>query len=223
MSQQEESGFFWPSFADLMTSLFFVMLVLYVITVVILKEKENAIEVKAKQYERILEIEQALANLDEEYFEYNEGSKRYRLKIDVQFSSGSSNIYELDRVTLNRLRDAGNSLRKTLKEIISENPNVNYLLIVEGNTQISTYKNGPYQGLRNIDATPNVGYILSYERALALSNYWKSKDIDFAEIENCEIMLVGSGYYGKSRDRYNEENNRKFSIQITAKVGDLVE
>lgn len=223
MSSKEENNFFWPGYADLMTSLFFIMLVLYVLTVVILKHKERAIEVKAKQYERIQEIEKALTKLDERYFEYDDQSKRYRLKIDVQFKSGSSNIYELDRSTLEKLEDAGRSLQELLQKITSENSSVNYLLIVEGNTQISRYRSGAYKGKRNIDATPNVGYVLSYERALALSNYWKSRNLMFSDMDNCEIMLVGSGYFGKSRDQQNEENNRKFSIQITAKVGDIVE
>ena len=48
-------------------------------------------------------------------------------------------------------------------------------------------------------------------------------DIKLNEIPNCEMILVGSGYFGNSRDLIDEKNNRRFSIQITAKVGDLVE
>lgn len=88
---------------------FFVMLVLYVFTVVILKKKEKAlmeleynyqaIQVKAKQFERIQEIEKALTQLDDDYFEYDDKSKRYRLKVDVRFTPNSADIYQMDEGT----------------------------------------------------------------------------------------------------------------------------
>lgn len=207
---------------------FFVMLVLYVFTVVILKKKEKAlmeleynyqaIQVKAKQFERIQEIEKALTQLDDDYFEYDDKSKRYRLKVDVRFTPNSADIYQMDEGTRGRLVEAGKSLSNLLKEITSENPNVNYLLIVEGNTQWVKLTDR-----WNYELIPNLGYELSYKRALALSNFWKTQQLDFNKIGNCEIMLVGSGYFGKSRDNSNKGNNRKFSIQITAKVWDIIE
>jgi hypothetical protein len=33
-------------------------------------------------------------------------------------------------------------------------------------------------------------------------------------------MIVGSGYFGKSRE-LNEDENRKFTIQITPKIGEV--
>ena len=90
-----------------------------------------------------------------------------------------------------------------------------YLLIIEGNTQRTE---------RNYIDIPNEGYKLSYRRALGLYNFWKSMDLDFRKIgEQCEIIIAGSGYFGQSRDLKNERNNRRFTIQITSKVGKLIE
>lgn len=40
-------------------------------------------------------------------------------------------------------------------------------------------------------------------------------------MNHCEILMAGSGYYGKSR-LANENENRKFTIQITPKVGEML-
>ena len=45
--KEKKHDFFWPSYADLMTSLFFIMLVLFVLTVMMLKaEQKNLIQQK---------------------------------------------------------------------------------------------------------------------------------------------------------------------------------
>ena len=44
MSKQKKESFFWTSFSDLMTSLFFIMLVLFVLTVALLHKRMVEIE-----------------------------------------------------------------------------------------------------------------------------------------------------------------------------------
>ena len=61
--KEKDSGFFWPSFTDLMTSLFFIMLVLYVLTFIKLQSEKKATE---KQLNKIKEIEKALKALPSE-------------------------------------------------------------------------------------------------------------------------------------------------------------
>ena len=47
--------------------------------------------------------------------------------------------------------------------------------------------------------------------------------LDFRDLgSQCEIIIAGSGYFGYSRDVDNESNNRKFSIQVTSKVGKIL-
>jgi outer membrane protein OmpA-like peptidoglycan-associated protein len=88
---------------------------------------------------------------------------------------------------------------------------ISYLLIIEGHAQRSIYNHVP-----NWMSDPDRGYELSYQRALALKNYWNEIGYDFNSFYNCEILVVGSGYFGKSRD-IDEKKNKRFTIQITPK------
>ena len=204
----ESSGFFWPSFADLMTSLFFIMLVLYILTYLKLTNQQRATEQQLREIKR---IQEAVKALPAEYFIYDPLNQRYILNLNVNFSSNSSNIHDLNKSVLDDLLEAGKSISSLLKQLNSNNSTVSYLLIVEGNTQRSH---------DNYLKMPDVGYKLSYQRSLALVNYWQNNGLDFKEISNCELMIVGSGYFGKARDS-NEEENRKFTIQITPKIGEI--
>lgn len=191
------------------------MLVLYVITFSILRVKQNQIEADARQLNEIKNIQTALENLDTSYFAFDAFNKRYRMKIDVSFNSGSADILDITPSIRQEVYEAGLELYEQVKEITAANPNVDYLLVIEGNTQRSDF---------NWVRIPDVGYNLSYKRALALFNYWKGRGLDFREIgPQCELIIAGSGYFGYSRDSINEVNNRKFSIQITSKVGKLID
>ena len=68
-------SFFWASYADLMSSLFFIMLVLFVLTVVMLqkqvKEMERMKEATEAEMKKIKEIQNAISNIDPTYFAYN--------------------------------------------------------------------------------------------------------------------------------------------------------
>lgn len=211
----KKTGFFWVSYADLMTSLFFVMLVLYVVTFVILQAEVGKIEADAEIKQKIEKIQKALQSLDKQYFEFDDVNKRYKLKTDVQFGGGSDKITDIPLELREEIFQAGRELYGKIEKITINNPDVDYLLIIEGNTQRTE---------TNYKEIPNLGYRLSYGRALALYNYWKSRGIDFRELgTQCEIILAGSGYFGQSRDLNNERKNRKFTIQITSKIGKLLE
>ena len=81
MAEKKSKSFFWASYADLMTSLFFVMLMLFVVAVVELNKKNvelqttnTTIEIEKEKLEAQLlkaqEIENATLGLESEYFEY---------------------------------------------------------------------------------------------------------------------------------------------------------
>lgn len=211
----KKTGFFWVSYGDLMTSLFFVMLVLYVITFVILQAEVGKVKADAEKLKTIEKIQAALQNLDKQYFEFDDVNKRYKLKVDAQFNPGSDKITDIKSDNREEIFLAGNELFNKIKVIISENPNVDYLLIIEGNTQRTE---------TNYQYIPDEGYRLSYKRALSLYNFWKSRGLDFRELGGqCEIILAGSGYFGHSRDLSDERKNRRFTIQITSKVGKLIQ
>lgn len=213
----KKSNFFWVGYSDLLTSLFFIMLVLYAITLVILGEKQSRLEVAKRQVEEIKRIEQALQQLDKKYFQFD-SNKRYRLKTEVQFKGGKHDITDIPLQKREELYKAGKELYQRISEITETNRDIEYLLIIEGNAARKLEGNN-----WNWETHPDVGYILSYKRALALYNYWKSRGLDFRSIgSQCEVIIAGSGYFGSSRDEKKEQNNKKFTIQITSKVGKLI-
>ena len=72
----KKSGFFWVSYADLMTSLFFIMLVLYVISFTILQSKQGVLQAQAEQLEKIKNVQKAIENLDTTYYHFDDENKR---------------------------------------------------------------------------------------------------------------------------------------------------
>jgi hypothetical protein len=57
MRKQKKESFFWTSFSDLMTSLFFVMLVLFVLTIILLHRKIGEQAGTIEELERITQID----------------------------------------------------------------------------------------------------------------------------------------------------------------------
>jgi len=190
------------------------MLVLYVVTTTLLVVEKNKVEADAKQLEEIRNVEKALSKLDTRYFYFSDNNKRYYLNIDVQFPSNKTSINYIPKDKQLKLVEAGRELYQTVEQVIKENPNISYLLVIEGNTQ---------RNKSNYLEYPDVGYNFSYKRALSLYNLWLDHGINFRSFgKQCEIIIAGSGYFGQSRDLDNEDNNRRFTIQITSKVGELI-
>jgi len=205
---------FWPSYADLMTSLFFVMMVLYVLTFVKLKHDQDIFRVDAQRYQKLKDIEKSLSYLDQEYFEFDDENKRYRMKTDMQFRSGSYDINDIPDNQRSELREAGRELYELISTLAKDNPDVSYVIVLEGNTA-----HQKINGVWNYESMPDLGYNLSYSRALSLYNFWRARGYDFKGFDNCEILIAGSGYFGKSRDKRDESKNKKFTIQITGNIG----
>jgi len=104
--------------------------------------------------------------------------------------------------------DVGNKIKSFLKKLNSQNPELSYLLVIEGN-MANTFD-------KRIDKDENYGYLISYQRALSVYKLWLRNNINFRDY-NVEVMLCGSGFNGLCRDAI-EENNKRFSIQIIPKV-----
>jgi outer membrane protein OmpA-like peptidoglycan-associated protein len=207
----KNNNFFWVSYSDLMTSLFFVMMVLFVITVAFLHKQK---EVTEEVLEEIKSVQKALSELDSTYYEFDEINKRYKLNIDVKFPPNSADINGIAYNSRKQLIEAGQVLYEKVSKLIYERDDIDYLIVIEGSTQRLN---------ENYLYNPDGGYKLSYQRSLALVNLWKSNGIDFTSLgDQCEIIIAGSGYFGKSRDK-DENKNRRFTIQITSKIGKLIE
>lgn len=208
MSKQKKESFFWTSYSDLMTSMFFVMLVLFILTIAILHRKMVEIEKERKatqaQLDKIKEIDNAMNNINKQYFEYNEKYKKHILKIEARFDR--EEFEELKIIPQSAIKDlitAGELIRDSIISISSRFPRIQYLLIIEGQASID-------------NATEQHNYELSYKRARTLKMIWDKAKLNFGT--NCEILISGSGTGGTMRDSI-QRNNQRFLIHIVPKPG----
>lgn len=217
MAEKKNKSFFWASYADLMTSLFFVMLMLFVVAVVELNRQKSSIEVQRDDYAAKLtkaqEIENATMGLDSKYFEYQKDYKKHKLTIDVNFPSRESDIILfIPEAIKKQLLDAGWKTKHFIDSTTNKHKGIQYLLIIEGQASKDNY---------------NQNYELSYKRAYSLKKFWESKGILFTD-RNCEVLICGSGDgrqsgTGLMRDTTNELLNQRFLIHILPKPGVIEE
>lgn len=193
---------FWTSYSDLMTNLFFVMLMLFILAIALLHRKVVA---TTNELNKIEEIRRAIENIDTTYFEYNHEYKKHILKTQVRFHSGSSDIKDLPDSIREELIKVRETISAFLNDLYNKDHKASYLLVIEGQASKDTY---------------NLNNQLSYNRALSLYEFWfpNSNKLSFGDFP-CEIVIAGAGYWdGKPRSTLNEDNQR-FLIQIMPKPG----
>jgi hypothetical protein len=200
MKKGKES-FFWTSYSDLMTSLFIIMLVLFVLVIVLLHKR---MEATINELEEIKRVEASTQDLEGEYFSYNKEYEKFILNIDCQFPVREYDINLLDENTRAKLMDAG----QQVKDFLNRHSENQYLVIVEG------------QASANSESWTEFNYDLSFQRALSLVKFWATNPkVKFSD-KNCELQIAGSGDGRLSaktmRDPVNEKNQR-FLIYIIPK------
>ncbi|MBV6403810.1 MAG: hypothetical protein IT228_11930 [Flavobacteriales bacterium] len=205
--KSRDSGFFWPSFTDLMTSLFFIMLVLYVLTYAKLTQQQRIIDeerrVTQEQLNKIKEIQDAVKELPKHYFVYDSTYKRFSLTQDVRFKKMSDMISTQDENYLVGVGSAINTLINTLKtKYVGQD--IKYLVVIEGMASKDGY----------MDNFP-----LSYKRAWAVLKLWQQHGV-VPDQTICEVQIAGSGIGGIGRD-HNETKNQRILIQIVPKIGKI--
>ena len=216
--QNKKESFFWTSYSDLMTSLFFIMLTLFVLVIVLLHKRMEATE---RQLEEIKKVEASTRELDKSnYYSYRKEYKKYVLDVRCFFDELKVDLADLQTDT-GKLREAGVEIQQFLRK----NSANQYLLIIEG------------QASRNSEKQTDQNYRLSFLRALTLMKFWKDVcHIDFGA--NCEIQIAGSGdgrynfgyTGGDGNERFrqldrtlmrergmNEHANQRFIIHILPK------
>lgn len=135
MKARKES-FFWTSYSDLMTSLFLVMLVLFVFVIVILKRNFSQTEVELEEIkkwkEQVTRISNSTEDLqkDSRLFGYMPDYKKFKLNVEVVFGRNIDDIWTLPPATIDDLRNAGHKIREFLLD--EAHRDYQYLLIVEG-------------------------------------------------------------------------------------------
>lgn len=207
--KEKNSGFFWPSFADLMTALFFIMLALYVLTYLKLSNERKIIEKEKKvteqQLKKIKEIQAAVKELPEKYFQYDSIYKRFSLVQNIEFEKMQDVIANNDRAYLIKV---GNSIEKLINDLKVKylDQDIKYVVIIEGMASNDNYSDN---------------YPLSYKRAWAVLKLWQNHGI-VLDPSVCEVQIAGSGVGGIGRfPSHQEFKNQRILIQILPKIGNI--
>lgn len=238
MDASNKHGSFWPSYVDIMTTLFAIMLVLFAVSYSRFKVKQTELEEFKDKYEEIMSIYKAVDNIDPEYFEFNSEYLKHIFKIQVNYQKGQFSLDKLiqDAETINgvpnpeynledaskireQIVEAGNEIKHTIQKLQdndSISSNIKYLVVIEGQASKDGYHNDDYF---NND-------VLSYQRALKLHEYWRdAAGIDFTKMKNCELVIAGSGEEGIPRaPRVSEDDdsrNQRFLIHIVPVIGNI--
>jgi len=197
----KKANFFWASYADLMTSLFFIMLVLFVLAIAMMKRQQQATE---RQLRKIIEIQSAVKELPKDYFAYDSIYKRFSLIENVEFVINTDILKKQSDEKY--LVNVGFSIKKlidTLK-VKYQNQDIKYLILIEGMSSGDNYKNN---------------YLLSYARAWAVKKLWDANNIKL-DPAICEIQISGSGTGGVGRyPKINDKKNQRILIQVIPKIG----
>lgn len=229
MAESKNKNFFWVGYSDLMTNLFFVFLVLFVIVFALVVNNEDEIskyekeiaEYKSQnenlnatveQLKYITQIDEQFSQLNKsEFLEYDATNKTFVAKAlqGKEIFEHESDIIKTEY--LSTVDEVGRQIERMIKRLHYLSPDMDYLLVIEGTAAI------PWDKLRDESYNPDNRrmYELSYRRALAL--YYRWKGINFRKF-NTEVLICGSGYSGNNRDNIKEENNKRFIVQIIPKV-----
>jgi len=211
MSRPKKESFFWTSYSDLMTSLFFVMLVLFTLTIALLHKRNKGLAIQLTEYEHIESVKKAINEINPDYFEYNPEYKKHIFRLQVQYPIG---VFDISQITnpnlLFQIKDAGEEIFQTIEKLATDTTaNIQYLVIIEGQASADGFNTDDFH---NND-------VLSYQRALGLKRYWEENGIFFSALQNCEIVVAGSGEGGMPRERANERANQRFLIHVIPKTG----
>lgn len=211
--KKKKEGFFWVSYSDLMTSLFFVMLVLFVLSSAGLYMSEQATR---EQLKKIDEIQTAVNRLPKKYFKEDSVNKRWTLREEYtpHFPNKESSIPMADRYRLlevgNALKSVVDSLNLLKKSRMYAGFDIKYMVVIEGMSSNLVYKDNDE---------------LSYKRALAVYYLWKRHNINF-ENSDCEVQISGSGTRGirpyntefyKAEREHNAEASRYYDLAAERK------
>ena len=211
---------FWPSYVDIMTTLFAIMLILFAVSFGRFKFKEKELLEFKDRYNEIKSIYNVVENIDSTYFEFNQQYVKHIFRLEVKNKKGAFSLENgladgiNSRTLQKQLLEAGQEIKHTIEILQQDTTNIKldckYLVVIEGQASADGY---------NDDAWHN-NDVLSYQRALELHHFWKRRGIDFSAMPRCELVISGSGEHGVPRES-NEEANQRFLIHIVPVIGNI--
>ena len=236
-----KSNFFWVGYSDLMTSLFFIMLVLFVVTIGMFQIESKELDIERKK----LKIQsEELESKRTENEKLIESLKKAKLASEAQLKK----IEEL-RTSVNHLPSTYFSYQPAYKRFvlnkkiefesgsyIIKSKDYKYLIdvgnsitsLVDSLNKIEKFKEFDIKYLVVIEGMASrskdkfeYNFELSYSRALSLYKLWKSNNILF-DPKFCEVQIAGSGTDGvREYSGIEEKKNQRFLINIVPKMGEI--
>ena len=243
----KNNGSFWPSYVDIMTTLFAITLILFAVSFSRFKIKEKQLQSLVDEYDHIITVYSTVSSIDStRYFGYNEQYLKHLFTVEVEYQQKEYRIDKLkldltDTQAADNKRDsiiaAGRIVMKTIKELentdtAKDNSNIKFLVVIEGQASKIPYQIDDYRN----------NYTLSYIRAQFLNEFWKQNGIDLASIPRCELIISGSGEGGvprvepdtatlrrnfpEAKEYYRQVNeeegrNQRFLIHIVPVIGNI--
>ena len=200
----KNNGSFWPSYVDVMTTLFAITLVLFAVSFSRFKIKENQLQVLVDEYENIVNVYSTVNEIDNsDLFGYDAEYLKHLMTIDIQYQQKeykmdklAQDVSEPKRANLIRsnIKTAGDTILSKISKLETSIPdslkkNIKFLIVIEGQSSKVVFNDGDWRN----------NYTLSYLRAQYLNEFWKMKGIDFESMPRCELIISGSGEGGKPR------------------------
>lgn len=208
---------FWPSYVDIMTTLFAIMLVLFAVTYGRFKVKERQLGVLVNEYKDIINVYSQVDSIDKsKYYAYDSLYLKHTLTVSIAYQDKEYNIKnKLAEDLTNKqladkkredIRQAGILVQRTiqnLEKIGKNSKNIKFLVIIEGQSSKIPFNDNDWQNNET----------LSFLRAEFLKKFWtedcglfrhtSENDIN----SKCEIIVSGSGEGGVPRYYYTGKGN----------------
>lgn len=247
MIGDKNNNSFWPSYVDIMTTLFAITLVLFAVSFSKFKVKEKQLQVLVDEYENIVNVYSTVNEIDgSRLFGYDSAYLKHLMTIDIQYQQKE---YRMDRLaqditnpaeaqhTRNEIKAAGDTISSKISRLEKSIPdslkkNIKFLIVIEGQSSKVSFNESDWMN----------NYTLSYLRAQYLNLFWKANGIDFESMPRCELIISGSGEGGKPRfnvdtkklrEQYpdrkeflshwieEEGKNQRFLVNIVPVIGNI--
>lgn len=206
-------GSFWPSYVDVMTTLFAITLILFAVSFSRFKIKETQLQDLVNEYQNIVNVYSTVNEIDNtHFFGYDSTYLKHLMTIDIQYQPKEYGMDKLEQDNVDpqsaeRIRkevlDAGRIIHAKIDKLEMSIPdslkkNIKFLIVIEGQSSKVHF---------HVDDWKN-NYTLSYLRAQSLNEFWKDNGIDFENMPRCELIVAGSGEGGKPRVLVDEDSLR---------------
>ena len=208
---------FWPSYVDIMTTLFAVMLILFAVSYARFKLKEGQLEMLVNEYKDIIDVYSTVDAIDKTgYYAYDKQYLKHTLTVSIAYQDKEYDIsnklqYDLTNKTKadqvrEKIRRAGREVQNiisNLEENSENSKNIKFLIVIEGQSSKIPFNDNDWKNNET----------LSYLRAKFLKKFWtdpvseggcglfqrtSENDVN----SKCEIIVAGSGEGGVPRYYY---------------------